>query len=504
MPSVTHRLAPILVLALCGTVVDGASDATLIDLVKSGNRQAVRAVLQRTPEAANAAEADGTTALHWAATSGDASLVTLLLKAGARANAVNRRGVTPLLLAATSGDAPTTKALMEAGADVNATLGNGQSVLMLAARSGNPQVVKLLIDRGADVNAREQAMGESPLMWAAAEDHADVIGVLSAAHADLNGRSRVMTFSQPKFGDGRSARFTVLPRGGWTALMYAARQNAPAAVRALAAAGADLNAVDPDGTTALTLAIINAHYDLAALLLESGADPNVADSSGMTPLYAAVDMNTLDETPGRPAPVPSGDLDAPGIVRALLAHGGNPNARLKAVLIERVHNNGDATLGAGATPLMRAARKGDLAMMRLLLAHGADATLRTARQGTALLYLAGLGGLGRFGEYDLTRATDEQFVEGMQLCLEHGAMLDEADENGQTALHIAVTQRDEHTVRFLLDRGARVDIKDRQGRTPLDVALGVGARPRGGAAPQVRATIVDLLRAKTPAAAPGK
>jgi ankyrin repeat protein len=476
------------------------TDASLAVLVKAGNREAVRTLLRRSPEAVNVVEADGTSALHWAVRVADAQIVRMLLDAGANPNTANRRGVTPLLLAATNADAAMAVTLIKAGANVGAPVSGGQTVLMVAARTGSPQTVAALLERGADVNARERVMGESALMWAAAENHDGVIKVLAAAHADVDARSSTMSFSRAKFGDGRSARFTVLPRGGWTALMYAARQNAPAAVRALAAAGADLNATDPDGTTALTLAIINAHYDVAALLLESGADPNVADSAGMTPLYAAIDMNTLDETPGRPAPIPSGDLDAPAIVRLLLAHGANANAALKGTVLERVHNNGDGTLGAGATPLMRAARKGDVALMRLLLDHGADATRRTAKQGTAFLYLAGLGGLGRFGEYDLTRATDKEFVEGMKLCLEHGSEIGETDDSGQTALHIAVIQREASSVRFLIDRGARLDARDRQGRTALDVAQGVGARPRGAAAPALRTDIVELLRGLTPAA----
>jgi ankyrin repeat protein len=303
-----------------------------------------------------------------------------------------------------------------------------------------------------------------------------------------------MAFSRPKFGDGRSARFTVLPRGGWTALMYAARQNAPAAVRALAAAGAELDATDPDGTTALTLAVINSHYDLAALLLDLGANPNVADATGMTPLYAAVDMHTVDETPGRPAPVASGAVAVPDLIKRLLARGANPNARLKTPILERVHNNPDGTLGEGATPLMRAARKGDLAVMRTLLDGGADPAARTARGATPLLYLAGFGGLGRFGEYDLSRATDAEFAEGIRLVLDRGASLAEADETGQTALHIAAAQRDETVVRLLLERGAHRDALDKQGRTSLDVSMGIGVRVRGGTAP-VRTQIADLLRA---------
>ena len=144
----------------------------------------------------------------------------------------------------------------------------------------------------------------------------------------LDDRSTVTSFPRLRFGDGIVARQTVLPRGGWTPLMYAARQNAIDAARALADAGADLDVADPDGTSALVFAIINGHFDLAQLLLEKGADPNVADEKGMAALYAAVDMHTLDETVGRPNPKPHGRLDAAGLVGVLLDHAADPNARL--------------------------------------------------------------------------------------------------------------------------------------------------------------------------------
>src|SRR5690606_13786945 len=108
------------------------------------------------------------------------------------------------------------------------------------------------------------------------------------------------------FGDGIVALMMVLPRGGWTPLMYAAREGSTDAVRALLSAAADPNLRDPEGTTALILAIINAHYDTAAALLEGGADPSIADITGMTPLYASVDMSTMGKIPGRPAPEPTG------------------------------------------------------------------------------------------------------------------------------------------------------------------------------------------------------
>ena len=183
--------------------------------------------------------------------------------------------------------------------------------------------------------------------------------------------------------------------------MYAARQGAAGAARALAETGADLNLTDPDGTSALVLAIINAHYDLAAMLIDKGANPNLGDSSGMAALYAAVDMNTLDETPGRPAPKSTDKLSALGLMKVLLDRGANPNAQLAAPLIERVHNNGDGALGAGATPLMRAAKKGDIEAMRVLLDHGADVNVAMKNGATVLMFVSGRGGLGRFGVYDV-------------------------------------------------------------------------------------------------------
>jgi ankyrin repeat protein len=479
--------------ALPASVVAASTDTRLVEAAKAGDGKAVRAALARPGVDVNATSPDGSTALHWAVQADDLPTVKALLAAGANPNATTALGVPPLLLAVTNGSTAATTLLLDKGANASGALTGGQTLLMHAARAGQADVVRALIRRGAVVDAADEAMGSTALMWAAADDHGDVVQVLAAAGADVNRRSREMTFSRQKFGDGKSARYTVLPRGGWTALMFAARQNAPSAVKALAAAGAALDATDPDGTTALTLSVINAHYDLSALLLDLGANPNVGDSTGMTPLYAAVDMNTVDETPGRPAPVASGTSSAQDLVTRLLARGANANATLKTPILERVHNNPDGTLGAGATPLMRAARKGDLRLMRVLLDGGANPSARTAKGGTPLLYLAGLGGLGRFGEYDLTRATDAEFAEGMRLVLDRGASIAEADEAGQTALHVAAAQRDEAVVRLLLERGARADATDTQGRTPLDIAMGRGARGRG-APPSARTKIAELLQ----------
>ena len=492
-PVARYSLAFLVAIYAVALVTAAGNGTPLIDAVKSGNREAIRALLKNKTDV-NVAEADGTTALHWAVRADDVESVQALLRAGAKANIANRNGITPLSLAALNGTRIVVEALIEAGADVNALLPQGQTALMMAARAGHVDAINTLVSRGADVKAREQVMGETAVIWAAAEDHPDVIKALVARGADVNGRSNPLTFPREEYGDGKSARLTVLPKGNWTPLMYAARQNASGALKALAESGANLNATDPDNMTALNLAIINANYDAAAVLLDLGADPNIGDITGMTPLYAAIDLNTFADTPGRPTPKPSGKLDASGIVKALLDHGANPNAILSAPILVRVHDRGDGTLGAGATPLMRAAKKGDVEMMRALLAHGADPRLRTKAGTEALMFAAGLGGAGRFTAYEDKQATETDFIDAATLCLERGADINASSENGQTALHLAVTVRSEAFIKFLIDRGAKVDTKDKQGRTPVDVALGAGARGRGAATP-VRESVVALLRA---------
>ena len=439
-------------------------------------------------------DADGTTPLHWAVRAGDLATVKRLLQDGANAKATNRYGVTPLALAAENGDAAVIDALLAAGADARGSLSSGQTMLMMAARAGSAAAIRTLVAHGAVVNARENVLGETALIWAAAENHADAIAALVQAGADVNERSIELKFPRRDYGDGKSGRFTVLPRGGWTPLMYAARQDAKPAIRALVAARANVNAVDPDGTTALTFAVINAHYDAAALLLDLGADPNVADARGMTPLYAAVDMHTLDETPGRPAPKQTDALDSLGMTERLLARGASPNARLAATILERVHNNGDPVLGDGATPLMRAARKADVAATRVLLERGADPSVTMKGGVTAAMIASGYGGQVRFAEYNPHSGTEREAEDCVKLMLERGGDVNAPNDGGQTALHIAAAQRGAEFIRFLVASGARLDAKDKQGHTPLDMAMGLGGGRGRGRAAAVREEIAALLR----------
>jgi ankyrin repeat protein len=350
-------------------------------------------------------------------------------------------------------------------------------------------VVKALLSRGVDVNAKESTYGETALMWAASENHASIVELLIEHGADRNARSNPVVFSKDRFGlEGVT---TILPHGNWTVLMYAARQGATDAARVLIASGAQVNTTDPDGTTALVLAIINGHYDTAALLAEKGADPNIGDTAGMAALYAAVDMSTLGEVYGRPARKSTSKLTPLDLMAVLLAHGANPNAQLTSVTLARAHTPGEGTLGAGTTPLMRAARNGDAAAMRLLLEHGADPTITEENHTTALMLASGLGrGLGVFAkEY----STEAEMLEAVKVLLERKVDVNAVNDQGQTALHFAAMASDD-VVRVLAANGARLDMKDRQGRTPLDAALGVGGRGRAGGPPIVRENTAALLR----------
>jgi len=482
------------VVAAQGAAGAGTADSALVEAVRRGDAGGVRALLGQGADV-NAPAVDGTTALHWAVEADAAELVDLLLGAGAEAGAANRYGVTPLHLAAVNGNATVTAALLEAGADPNAVLPEGETVLMTAARTGAADAVKVLLDHGADLAAREQWFGETALMWATAEDHAAAVQILIEGGADVDSRSARQAFEQRRSGQ------SLLALGRWTPLMYAARENALAAGRTLVAAGAALDLVDPDGATALVIAIINAHYEFAALLLEAGADPNVADTdAGMGPLYAAVDMHRLAVGHGRPNPKPAGPPDSLDIVRTLLERGADPNARLLEPILQRHHTFGDASLGEGATPFMRAAKSGDVEVMRLLLDAGADPALTMPNQSTALMYAAGLGWRdGSPAAPSFDQGTEAEAVEAIRLLLELGLDINATNANGDTPLHAAVTGRgSEAIVRFLVDRGADLQARNERDLTPLDAA-DASRSDRRALATLLREAMGD--RADAPAAA---
>ena len=494
MPSVlrwlrARGLATVVALTLA-TITVGGSAPRLTDAVRSGDRDAVRALV-RAKANVNAADPDGTTPLHWAVRNDDIDTVRLLLRAGAHAEVANRYGATPLSLAAVNGNAAMIELLLRAGANPNAVISQGQTVLMNAARTGTLAAVKVLLDHGAQVNAREDLVGENALMWAVSENHADVVSLLLSRGAELNGRSKTLAWSKDQFGlEGVP---TFLPRGNWTPLMYAARDGAVDAARVLADAGADLDAVDPENATALLRAITNSHYDVAAVLIEHGADTNLADTSGMGPLYAAVDMSSLGEVYGRPPRQVRDGHSVLDVITLLLEHGADPNAALKTPTLTRAHTPGDFTLGTGTTPLMRAAFHGDAKAMAVLLAHGADVSLAQKNGGTALMFASGLGrGTSAFSE-DV--GTESDLFAAARLAIDHGADVNAVNDSGATALHYAARSGLNSVVSLLAQHGARLDVKDKQGHTPADAAVGLGGRGRaGGPAPLHKDTAALIAR----------
>jgi uncharacterized protein len=461
---------------------------TISQAVQSGDREAVRDLLKKHADV-NLPDADGTTPLEWAVYADDLETARLLLAAGANAKIANRYGVTPLSLAATNRNAAMAEALLNAGADANAKLPGGDTMLMTAARTGNAEIVRMLLEHGADVNAKGEAYGETALVWAAQENHAEAAQVLIAHGADVNGPTNPLERSKDRFG--LEGVLTILPHGSWTPLMYAARQGSLETARLLVDKGASVNLKDPDGSTALVIAIINSHYDTAAMLTEKGADPNITDAAGMGALYATVDMNTLGEVYGRPARPVSSKITAIDLMKVLLQHGADPNAALRTPALQRAHTPGEGTLNVGATPLMRAAKNGDSAAIRLLLEHGADPNTAQKNHTTALMLAAGLGrGTGAF---TTDFATEADLLDAVKVLVAAGADVNAVSDAGETPLHFGATASDD-IVKFLVASGAKLDVKDKQGRTPVEMALGVGLHGHAGGPPNVREGTAKLLR----------
>jgi ankyrin repeat protein len=484
MQSLQNLNAALIAVLAAGSLLpmQAAADPRVADAAMRADRTQITDLLRQKADV-NGAQADGTTALHWAAMHGDAALVDQLIRQGANVNAVTREGVTVLSLAAASGTGVVVDALLRAGVDIKATVANGETALMTAARTGNLNAVKALLDHGAAVNAREDLREQTALMWAAAEDHADVVQLLLERGADANAATKVVKLA------GRRGR-TVL-QGGFTALLLAARQDAQQSVRLLVEHGADVNLADSGGNTALLIAILNGHFKLAGLLLEKGADANLADKAfNRTPLYAAVDLHTVEYS-DRPAPEED-RAEGLKVIETLLAHGANPNVQTSAPVRCRAFCfDGIGWIDrTGATPFFRAAEADDITVMRLLAAHGADAKIATKDGTTPLMAAAGVG--YTVGKYPA--AAPEDNVAAVKLCLDMGINMDAKNVNGFTALHGAAHKGSDEVVRFLASAGAKLDLIDNEGRTPARIADASHLSGLGGYAhPQTAALFRALM-----------
>jgi len=476
------------------------ADPRLIEAVRLQDGGAVERLLAAAVDV-NAARADGATALHWAAYLDDVETARLLVKAGADAGAANTHGVAPLSLACTNANAEMVDLLLTAGADAKAAVGTGETVLMSCARTGNAEAVASLLDHGADVNATESEEDQTALMWAVAQRHPAVVQVLLDDGADVHKRSRVRRFvisrrlqSNLRYGElgrryGTDAEETDL--GGYTALLFAARQGAVDSARLLLAAGANVNDTAPDGRSALLVAAHSGHRKLVEFLLAEGANPN-ASAAGYTALHAAVLQ------------------DDHGMLEALLTAGARPDAQVTEAT--RVTRNGQVLMIGehllGATPFALAAKFAEADMMRELLAAGADGVL-PLRNGWTPLMLAS-GASWRYGVWDRRERTlhrdfafqaehadEEGTLDAVRVALDAGGDVNAVDETGSTALHYVADKGFPRVVELLVEHGAGVNVANYRGQTPLAVVI----RGRGNleAAPATEALLRALGAEDSPA-----
>jgi ankyrin repeat protein len=444
-----------------------AAHSPLADAMEQRNQDAVRTLL-RSGADVNAAQVDGTTALHWAAYHDDTESAALLVRSGANVNALNRYGVPPLAQACQNRSAAMVKLLLEAGADANATLKGGETILMAAARAGNPEVVKALLARGANPNAQER-LGQTALMWAAAEGHTAAVRTLIEGGADVNAKTS----------------------SGFTPFFFAVREGHLDTVRVFLAAGVDANALmqrtsgtpaEPrptaGRTTPLLLAVQNAHWELAIALVDAGANPNDV-RTGFAALHMMAGVRKPDSSDGSDGAPASGAgrLSSLEFVRQIVKRGANVNLRLPEDAPKQPATS--STIATpGATPILFAADRSDVPLMRLLLELGADPLIPNFNNTTPLMAAAGLG----TREPQEEAGEENEALEAVTMLLDRGADINGVDNNGDTAMHGAAYNSYPLVVKLLAGRGADPQIwnrPDKARRTPLFIAEGnVDGLPR--------------------------
>ncbi len=508
------------------------AQSDLADAAMQRNSEAVRRLLKDGADV-NAVQADGATALQWAAYHGDTDMAAQLLKAGADPELANRNGSTPLWLAASQGNSAMIETLLEGGADANELLPLGRRPLMLAARAGSVESVVELLEHGADVNAAETQRGTTALMQAADQGHADVLKVLIEKGANVaatsapvmrDGRTAALGNSddprinvrrqtivshceQPepdldvlkklvitgtmdqvlvdlansgnltkeiicgKFeraglgfavvvgqlgrfdGDGGGGRQREPDGGALTALIYAARSSAIDAARVLLDAGADVNQTSRYGWSPLLAATQNQNYQMGKFLIEHGADVNLANKGGWTPLYLATDNRNME---GGDYPTRAADMDSLEYITLLLDKGANPNAQMIESSETRTVFTNQWLDEEGATAFLRASQSGDLELMKLLIARGADPKINTKLGVTPLAAAAGIGWVEGVTREHSAKETEEAIKYLLELGIDPNFQAD----TGRTALHGAAHKGATGVVQILVDAGAKLDVRD--------------------------------------------
>jgi ankyrin repeat protein len=483
-----------------------ASSSPVADAAMAGDATAVRTLVQKKADV-NAPQPDGATAIQWAVYRNDLQMADVLIAAGANVKLANHDGATPLWLAAENGSAAMIEKLIEAGADPNELHMNGETPLMMAARNGNVAALKVLLDHKANVNVKENLRGTTALMWAAEQSHADAVKLLAQHGADVNaataadtrnsrlniapsiqqriaqdknfGRRRPRAGAKGVSAEADFADFfrppAVKDGGGLTPLVYAAREGCLECAQILVESGAKVNEVTNYGWTPLLTATQNRHYKLAAYLLDHGANPNIPNKGGWTPLYLATDNRNIESGD---YPVRKPDMDHLDFIKLLLDKGANVNARICGVASTDKECKGDTTetrtnftmqwlYEDGATPFLRAAQSGDVELMKLLLAHGADPKIATAHDDTALAVASGIGWV----EGVTFEWSPEQSIEAVKMCLDLGIDPNVRDDQGRTALHGAAHKGRTEVIQMLVDHGANLEAHDNGSRDTFAGAM---------------------------------
>jgi ankyrin repeat protein len=469
-------------LSIAGPV--NAAVSEVADAAMQGNREAVRSLLQKKANV-NAPQIDGTTALHWTVQADDLETADLLIRAGANVSAMNRAGAAPMLLAAVNGNAAMIEKLIKAGANPNAALTkSGDTALMMTAKTGKADAVKVLLDHSAQVNARETWGDTTALMWAVAEHHPAIVKILIDHGADVNAKSKFVPSASGRGFEGTTPvaakpdqRPEEFASGLLTPLMFAAREDDMESARLLVAGGADVNAVDGDGKDALSLAAFSGSYDIASFLVDSHAKVNQADAQRFTPLFWAVERRNMETAPNFPWMV---TVDPLPLIQKLLDAGADPNALVNNT--PRAHMRDGSPRIVFATALMRAAFSGDVELVKLLLAHGADPHIASRDRETSLMAACGTGFINGYNK----QRTPAERLAVVKLLIELGEDVNAADSYGITPLMVAANLGDIAIVQYLIDKGADLAAHDLGKKNdgafgssveplmPLDYAIGVG------------------------------
>jgi ankyrin repeat protein len=451
------------------------ADLRLVEAVKKGDHKTIRDLVQNHVDI-NSAQPDGSTPLILAANGNDLEAADLLIKASANVNTRNEYGATALFAACTNDNTAMIKSLLDAKADPNLALLSGETPLMTSVDRGNVEAVRSLLEYGADPNARETKGEQTALMWAAAGKHPEIVKLLLDHKADTHAKSK----------------------GGFTALLFAVQQGDLESARALLNAGADPNDTrQSDGLSALILAaqsfgaeVASYNHEVPILIAEKGGNANVMDARGYTALHYASgcmpDTNTSCK-------VELSDQKRVEVVKSLLAHGANPNARVTP----RGGRTGPASDGVnlkGMTPIFFAAASGHPDVARALVAGGADPFALTDLK-TAPVHLA--AGVGPPNARDWELEEQKRMFETTKFLVELGADVNAIGEHGWAPLHGAAYKGIDAVVQFLVEKGAKMDVFDEYGQTPLSItysAITVGGRYAYGNSPrELHATTRDLL-----------